>query len=106
MNKFLPALGASMVVHAAIAATMAGLTARRQAQGQIALQVAVVEKPAPPPPKAEPPKPPKIVPMKKMARAPRQELPPPTIIPPKTDAPPPPTQEAKDVTPAPVIVTG
>jgi protein TonB len=104
MNKFLLALSASMVVHAAIAATMAGLTSRAQRRQQIALQVAVVDKPLPKP-KAEPPKP-KVVPMKKMARAPQQELPPPQVIPPRTEAPPPPTQEAKSVTHSPVIVTG
>jgi protein TonB len=105
MDKFLLALSASLVVHAAIAATMAGLTARRQTQRQIALQVAVVDKPAPPPPKAEPPKP-KVVPMKRTARAPKQELPPPQVIPPHVDAPPPPSQEAKEVTTGPIVVTG
>jgi protein TonB len=104
MEKFLPALAASLVVHAAIAATMAGLTARRKLQQQVALQVAVVDKPVAPPPAPPKPKPPpKVVPMK-MARAPKQELPPQQIIPPHTEAPPPPTNEAKSN--APLIVTG
>jgi protein TonB len=105
MDKLLLALSASLVVHAAIAATMAGLTARRQAQAQVALQVAVIDKPAPAAPKPEPPRP-RVVPMKKTARAPKQDLPPPQVIPPHVEAPPPPSQEARDVTPAPVIVTG
>jgi protein TonB len=102
MDKFLPALFASLVVHAGIAAAMAGLTAHRQVQQQIALQIAVIDKPAPPPP----PEPPKVVPMKRTARAPRQELPPPRVIPPHVEAPPPPSQEAKSLSTAPVIVTG
>jgi TonB family protein len=104
MDKFLPAVFASLVVHAGIAAAMAGLSARRQVQQQIALQIAVIDKPAPPPPPA--PEPPKVVPMKRTARAPKQELPPPKVIPPHVEAPPPPSQEAKNVSTAPVIVTG
>ncbi len=104
MDKFLPALFASLVVHAGIAAAMAGLTAHRQVQQQIALQIAVIDKPAPPPPPT--PEPPKVVPMKRTARAPKQELPPPQVIPPHVEAPPPPSQEAKSLSTAPVIVTG
>ena len=105
MDKLLLALSASLVVHATIAAGMSRLSSQRQAHPQIALQVAVVEKPPPPPPEVQPPKPiRKVVPMK-IARVPKQELPPPTIVPPRTEGPPPPSQEAKEMSKA-VIVTG
>jgi hypothetical protein len=105
VNKFLLALSGSLLVHAAIATTLSGLSAHRPGQPQIVLSVSVVEKAPPPlPPKQETPKS-KPKPMR-LARAPKQELPPPQIIPPRIEAPPPPSKEAKDLTSAPVIVTG
>jgi protein TonB len=102
-NVLVP-FGASLAVHAAVAGVMGGLSARAPLAQQVALQVAVIDKLVPPPAKPPPPKP------VKLARAPKAqkpaELPPPQKIVPPPDAPPPPTQEAKELTPNPVIVTG
>jgi protein TonB len=97
--KVLVPLGASLAFHAALGASMARLSGRRAFEPQVALQIAVVDKPPPP----EPPK--QVVPMKRVARAPKRDLPPPprTIVPPAAD-PPPPTHEATD--PSPMVITG
>src|SRR5260370_24268839 len=96
--KVLVPLGASLAFHAALGASMARLSGRRAFEPQIALQIAVVDKPPPELPK-------QVVPMKRVARAPKQDLPPPprTIVPP-TAAPPLPTHEAPN--PSPMVITG
>jgi protein TonB len=95
--KVLVPLGASLAFHAALGASMAGLSGRRAFEPQVALQIAVVDKPPPEPPK-------QVVPMKRVARAPKQDLPPPSTIVPPTAAPPPPTHESPN--PSPMVITG
>lgn len=101
------ALAAAFVLHAIAGVAMYfgyryALAHPQPPRRSVAIEVAVVEKPAPPPPeppKAEPPKP-KPVPMK-VARKPRAkppEAPPPPVNkppPPPDTAPPPPNVEAK-----------
>src|SRR5258708_8843702 len=98
--KVLIPLGASLAFHAALGASMARLSGRRAFERQGALQIAVVDKP--PPEKPQPPK--QVVPMKRVARAPKQDLPPPRTIVPPTAAPPPPTHEAPNSSP--MVITG
>ena len=96
-------LGASLLLHAAVVLLLGRAPATRPAPASQPLEVAVVEKPAPP--AAEP------VPMK-VARAPKrpaQDLPPPparTQPRPPSAAPPPPSREAPQATQEPVVLPG
>ena len=100
-------VGASLLLHAALIVVLGRAPGVRPPAPQQPLEVAVVEKPAPPPP----PAPAEPVPMR-VTRAPRrpaQDLPPPparTAPTPPASAPPPPTQEAPRVTQQPIVLPG
>ena len=100
------ALSLALVLHALAGVGMYFYTRYKlvhpeKQRAQQPLEIAVVDKPAPPPLKAAEPPPPKPVPMKRVARAPVKpppvNAPPPTARPPPppTNDPPPPTVEAK-----------
>ena len=96
-------MGTSLLLHLGIAAAVARLAVRPAPALQQPLQIAVVDSPPP----APPPPPPQPVPMR-VARAPKATPPPirsPLPAPPEAP-PPPPAAEARDKTPAPVVVTG
>jgi protein TonB len=98
--------GASLLLHAALVVLLGRAPLSRPAPASRPLEVAVVEKPAPPPPA-----PPEPVPMK-VARAPKrpaQDLPPPPartqpLLP--SAAPPPPSREAPQPAQQPVVLPG
>jgi len=98
-------LGASLLLHAAFVVLLGRAPAVPPARSQRPLEVAVVDKPAPPPPPAEP------VPMKaaRVPRRPAQDLPPPAArtqpSPPPT-APPPPSREAAKTEQQPIVLPG
>jgi protein TonB len=100
-------LGASLLLHAALVVLLGRVPALAPARSQRPLEIAVVEKPAPPPPDTAAP-----VPVK-AARAPRRpapDLPPPPAarVQPQTppSAPPPPSREAAKAEQQPVVLPG
>jgi periplasmic protein TonB len=98
-------LGASLLLHAGFVALLGKASRARSPISQQPLEVAVIEKPAPPPPES----PAKPVPIK-VARAPRvpaADLPPPRAAPRRIPAaPPPPSREAREEHPQPIVLPG
>jgi protein TonB len=103
VSRALVPVGSSFALHVAIAAVVAGLSVRARPMPQQALQIAVVETPAPQP-EAPRPQPPLALKPVRIARVqrPQGQAPPPQIV----ETPPPPTVEAKKQEPAPVVITG
>jgi protein TonB len=101
--RMIPLLAVSLLVHAALVASLGKLPRAPSVASQQPLQIAVVEKvpPAPPPPAAP----------VKVARAPRAtatDVPPPRVTtrPPPRAAPPPPSREAQEQKAQPIVLPG
>jgi len=97
--------GASILLHAALVVLLGSARLPPAAPPQRALQVAVVEKPAPPPPPPPQPMPERIA---RTPRRPARDFPPPPTRPqaPVPPAPPPPSLEAQETTQQPVVLPG